>query len=310
MTKVTGILLSLIISINSAFAVDEVAAVWLECQTEHFHIQHQGQADAANHAVAGLERLRADFIAHFTAHGYTLTDRPAPLEWKWFRTRTDFDRYTMEEDAAHLPHLAEYYSSRTNRVALYWPRESEISRDSRRRMAHEAAHQLAFNLGLHKRGTIVPLWLAEGLAMHCETMLHDDDEAATPEAIPVNAMRARMLEQAVASEELLPLKEMIELTDWNGLERVSREAFYAQSWSLFEYLWSERPDAMQRFINDHAALDWGSRSPATLMRHFAEVFGPLETVEAQWSASLPANVPEPSAVQMIAHNRTDRSSAR
>src|SRR5690606_3637057 len=36
-------------------------------------------------------------------------------------------------------------------------------------IVHEATHQIAFNCGLQKRFADNPVWLAEGLAMYCET---------------------------------------------------------------------------------------------------------------------------------------------
>ena len=86
-----------------------------------------------------------------------------------FDTRNDFLHYGISDGFRPGPEVLGYYSSRTNRVAMYdatrfrHPTRGDW-RQSAAMLVHEAAHQAAFNTGIHSRWTSPPQWLAEGLA--------------------------------------------------------------------------------------------------------------------------------------------------
>ncbi|MEM8680678.1 MAG: DUF1570 domain-containing protein, partial [Planctomycetota bacterium] len=60
-----------------------------------------------------------------------------------------------------------YYSAQTNRILLYdvtaGGRFGGDWRENAETIVHEAAHQTAFNVGIHSRYALPPRWLAEGL---------------------------------------------------------------------------------------------------------------------------------------------------
>ena len=62
---------------------------------------------------------------------------------------------------------------------------------------HEVAHQLSFNCGLLNRTSDVPVWLAEGLAVYCESTIG----GAWQGVGEVNPQRAGVLARAVNNED-------------------------------------------------------------------------------------------------------------
>jgi hypothetical protein len=143
--------------------------------------------------------------------------------------------------------------------------------------AHEAAHQLAFNSGLQKRGVMYPLWVAEGLATSFEPA--DLDAPFGPGED--NPSRRRHLIEA-AQAELLPLSEFVVLTrvPKGGAQMVVE--VYAQAWGLFHFLFTTRPAELRAYMAALAALEPGARDEGTLRREFVDAFGALPALQAAW----------------------------
>lgn len=78
--------------------------------------------------------------------------------------RAEFRQYCQTHEITVPETCVGVYSQKTNRIALFEDPELEQKQNTVDTICHEAAHQLAFNLGLHQRCAATPLWLAEGFA--------------------------------------------------------------------------------------------------------------------------------------------------
>src|SRR6185295_16554928 len=62
-----------------------------------------------------------------------------------------------------------YYSPTTNRILMFDPGQSDwLASSSAETIIHEAAHQTAFNTGVHTRFAATPRWIVEGLGTQFE----------------------------------------------------------------------------------------------------------------------------------------------
>ncbi|MHB1156978.1 MAG: DUF1570 domain-containing protein [Phycisphaerales bacterium] len=146
-----------------------------------------------------------------------------------------------------------------------------------RQTIHESAHQLAFNTGVQRRDLQYPFWFSEGLATNFETIA-----PAAPFG-PAFDNPSRRSEWIVAYRDhhLPPLSRLISLTEAPA-GQIPRETAYAQAWSLFHYLYTQRPADLRRYINAMLAMPPGPRTADQLADDFIQSFGPPSAVETAW----------------------------
>jgi hypothetical protein len=148
--------------------------------------------------------------------------------------------------------------------------------------AHEAAHQLAFNSGLQRRGVMYPLWVSEGLASCFEPQALDD--AFGPEHMNVN--RHRDLVEAIDADALIALDKLVALTRLPTSDARAVTRVYAQGWALFHFLFKHHPQGLKAYLDSLAKLRPGRRSSGTMRREFIAAFGEIDALQPQWDAML------------------------
>jgi len=253
-----------------------------------------------------LEHFRVRFTRAFRDKGFTVAAPREPLVWLGFHDGDDYRDHARRHDRLDVSAMPAYYSCRTNQVAmlLTGADDAPTSRPARvveasaghgdvsappllrggvevERIRHEAAHQLAYSLGLMKRGVMYPFWLAEGLATSFETF--DADTTALTADNPVR--RADLL-AALQSGRLVPLTDWVAMTTLPSADRPTAVALYGQSWGFWQFLLRTRPAALRRYMHALARLPMGRRLPRQLRGEFVEAFGPLDAVEADWQRYL------------------------
>ena len=134
--------------------------------TAHYLVCHP-PGQAANWGDR-FEQMYRQFGHYFSVRGLNLRQPEMPMVAIVFTERTDFLHYSLGDNFRPGPAVLGYYSPRTNRVAMFDGAASHPSpgdwRQSAAMLVHEAAHQAAFNTGVHTRLNSPPQWLAEGLA--------------------------------------------------------------------------------------------------------------------------------------------------
>jgi hypothetical protein len=109
---------------------------------------------------------------------------------------------------------------------------------------HEAAHQVAFNLGIQVRAVDYPMWFSEGLA--CSFEFEDAQGHRGPALL--NGGRIAVLKEAIRDDKLVPLAKFIADDTPDPSEERARGFVYAQSWALFHYLYKFHRQGMEDYL--------------------------------------------------------------
>ena len=245
--------------------------------TEHFDIRYAPEeAGSWVELAAVLESSYRAFLQIFSIMGFEVTDPPEALGWHCFNQRADYERY-CERTACALAWLDSHYSTRSNQVILFQQPLQEGQRRDYRQITHEAAHQMAFNCGLMRRGVFYPFWLAEGLATNFE---RDEDGPAF--RLPENAMRRDGLTQRVMEGGLLELADFITVTAITPDLRASASELYDESWGLFRFLLLRHPVELRRYMARLRNHPPATGDELALLDGFCELFGDLAPLEREW----------------------------
>ncbi len=242
--------------------------------TAHYLVCHP-PGQAANWGER-FEQMYRQFGHYFSVRGLNLRQPEMPMVAIVFTERTDFLHYSLGDNFRPGPAVLGYYSPRTNRVAMFDGAASHPSpgdwRQSAAMLVHEAAHQAAFNTGVHTRLNSPPQWLAEGLATLFEARgVWNSDEY-------------RQLSDRVNQGRLNDFRHFASANrspDWIQSLATSDRAFtqdpamaYAQSWALTFYLSEREPSAYSRYLATTAARPAFRNYPATdRIADFSHAFG-------------------------------------
>jgi Protein of unknown function (DUF1570) len=110
-------------------------------------------------------QLQRSFDQYFRTRGYSLKPLDFPLVGIVFPNQTEFLKHARDVGVKLQPGVVGYYSPFTNRLYAYEMKgHPDAEAEGLATIWHEAAHQIAFNRGVHQRLSIPPLWLLEGLA--------------------------------------------------------------------------------------------------------------------------------------------------
>lgn len=221
-----------------------------------------------------LDENYEHFRKVISGYGFRLEEPQQPLEWIIFDSHPDFEDYAIQADKMDTSTLDAYYSTRTNRVAIVGRPSSFTYRDCER-ITHEAAHQLAFNTGIQKRGVMYPFWVSEGLATNFE------NEPSGRCGLD-GTCSGRLARFAESAETFMPLEDFIVMTQ---LPRTSREEclkIYAQAWGVFNFLLKNYPTELRSFLRAMTRERAGRNNPEMLRSAFEKAFGDIEDIKAAW----------------------------
>jgi hypothetical protein len=135
----------------------------VSCLGHYLVVHPAGQKDQW---APRFEALYRSFVHYFAARGWQLNEPRFPLVAVVFPRQTDFQRQAVREGVPPNNNLLGYYSPATNRILLYDATAGRSGGDwtiNAETIIHEAAHQMAFNTGVHSRFGGAPRWVVEGL---------------------------------------------------------------------------------------------------------------------------------------------------
>jgi hypothetical protein len=144
---------------------------------------------------------------------------------------------------------------------------------------HEAIHQLLFHTGVQSRAVEYPLWLSEGLATAFETTTPNQAFGPDHEYPPRRARFHSLLREG----RLLPLQDLLALTDLAHDDDAAIEAVYHQGYALVVWLCRYRPAQFRDFL--FAMRRLGTRpagGAAAWSATFEDCFGGIEKLERDW----------------------------
>jgi hypothetical protein len=210
-----------------------------------------------------FEMLYRSFVHYFRARGFQPQSPMFPMVAIVFPRQEDFQRYAISEGESLPRGVLGYYSPLSNRVALFdstagksgdWTLNAET-------IIHEAAHQTAFNTGVHSRWAMPPRWVAEGLGTMFEARGVYDAPHYTNQKDRLNQGRLTAFRRyAAGGRKQGALAELI--ASDRPFQR-DPDGAYAEAWALTFYLTETEPRKYFAYL-----ARTGSHPP------FAEVSGP------------------------------------
>jgi hypothetical protein len=242
--------------------------------TGHFLVAHpRGQKEQW---VARFEEMYRSFVAYFSVRGFGLQQPPFPLVAIVWKSREDFQRYTVRDGLKPTSDLLGYYSLDTNRVALFDVGDGRANSTDWQRnystVIHEAAHQTAFNTGIHNRFAPPPRWVAEGLGTLFEARGVNNSRAYTNQSDRINRERFEEFRQYRASR-----RKSDSLMQLIGSDRAfdrDASAAYAEAWMLTFYLVESLPREYAQYLARTASRPaFSEYTAAARLADFTAVFG-------------------------------------
>ncbi len=215
--------------------------------TGHYLVAHpRGQRDRW---AQRFEDLYRSFVHYFSVRGLKPTRPPFPLIGVVCKDRHDFRRRTAQRGMAAPTGVLGFYALDSNQIVLYdmeaegdsqhWQRNASV-------IIHEAAHQTAFNTGVHNRYAPPPLWVAEGLATMFEAPGLYDSRHYHQRGDRINRGRLQAFRRLVVPHHQPKLPAAMVASD--ELFRSNPAAAYAEAWALSFYLAETRPRKYTKYL--------------------------------------------------------------
>jgi hypothetical protein len=241
-------------------------------QAKHYVVVYNTTRKYAQWTSSLLERLQKGFLAYWKRKGCDVKEPESPLAVVIFGDKESYLRYARDELGAAAGSAIGYYSFQSNRITMYdlTGMQSLRREDSRRgsshditamlsepeaaplvaTIVHEATHQIAFNCGLQKRYADNPVWLAEGLAMYCETPDLFSNRSWSGIG-RVNYDRWDLYRENANNDKVLPLQSLIVNDDRFRNSRTAVDA-YAEAWAWTYFLATWHTDQLVAYMKDIA----------------------------------------------------------
>jgi hypothetical protein len=219
-----------------------------------------------------FEELYRSFLHYFAARGWRLAEPRFPLVAVVYARQADFARQAAREGLPRVGGVLGYYSPTTNRIVMYdaagsgfdWTTNAET-------IIHEAAHQTAFNTGVHSRFAQSPRWVVEGLGMMFEARGVWQSQSHPHQGDRINRGSLRAF-RAYAGRR--PADAIAQLVSSDRVFSSDPEAAYAGAWTLSFFLMETEPKKYQQYLTKTAQLPNFADYPAPQrLKDFTDVFG-------------------------------------
>jgi hypothetical protein len=247
--------------------------------TAHFVVVHP--RGAAKDWADRLESLYRSFTHYVSIRGFQPTAPAVPLVAVVFPNQ---QQYYANAAAAGLVLPAGtmgHYDPATNRMHLYDAAKSggdwSVNAET---IIHEATHQTAYNVGVHRRFAEQPRWAVEGLAMIFEARGVWDARTNSPQAERINRER---LQYFRGSADARGADWLTRLVAGDASFESAPLRAYAEAWVLTFYLCETRPQEYCGYLGRVADRQpFTAYPPQARLADFAAAFGSdLELLAAQ-----------------------------
>lgn len=166
------------------------------------------------------------------------------------------DSRSMYDEFARLDidvsRVAGLYANNSNRVMTH---DGGRLEDIIATVRHEAAHQSAFNSGVHSRVNETPKWITEGVGQMFEPRAMNDPQAGASIVERVNHDSLRVIRNVYGSRDGQGFSETVARLirgDEMFADSTQIEQAYAVSWAMMFYLAERQPEAFADLLNHTA----------------------------------------------------------
>jgi hypothetical protein len=241
--------------------------------TRHYLVVHPaGERDQwANR----FEELYNRFEHYFRVRGFSLKAPQYPLVAVVFRDEKEYYRHAEAGGTPMRPNTLGHYDPQSNRVFLFDITANDSGIDWSENAAtiiHEATHQTAYNVGVHKRFTAMPRWVVEGLATMFEARGVWNSQYDRTQTDRINRGRLdEFREYAAKRRQPGSISALIASDD---AFRSDPSGAYCESWALSFYLCETQPRLYAAYLTKTVDRPlFSDYSPAERMADFQDVFG-------------------------------------
>jgi hypothetical protein len=222
-----------------------------------------------------FEELFRSFQQYFAARGWQLSEPRFPLVAVIYPRQVDFWQAAAREGYEPNPGLLGYYSPLSNRIVMFDAAGSHPGFDwttNSATIVHEAAHQTAFNTGVHQRFGESPRWLVEGLGTMFEARGVWQSRTYQSQSDRINRDRLNAWQTRIKSRR--PSDTLAQLVSSDRLFGSDSLAAYAEAWALSFYLIETSPkkyfELLAKAANRPAFAEY---TAAKRLEDFTSVFG-------------------------------------
>lgn len=226
-----------------------------------------------------FEQLYRSMTHYFTARGFRVNRPEFPFVAVVFHSRAEYLEYIQRVAPDVSPNTLGFYDAVTNRIHLF-----DVTADQRderqwylnaETIIHEAAHQTAYNIGIHRRYADTPAWVVEGIGTMFEARGVWDSRS-----YPNREHRSHP-QQLKTYFALLASDRSVDPVNILNLQIASDQLFdrnptlaYAHAWALTFFLTEQEPrryaDYIRRVYAQEAFADYPAEAR---MKDFTAVFG-------------------------------------
>lgn len=224
-----------------------------------------------------FEQSHRGFIAYMEKRGVRIRKGRFPLVAIVFPDEramyAEFKRQNLD-----VSRVAGLYSGDSNRVMTHDGGRSAFIASTVR---HEAAHQSAFNFGVHSRVNETPRWITEGIGQMFEPAAMTSGTGSSL-SDRINRDSLRFIRDNFQGRDEMKLSQSIQrlVGDDIKFEREQEiDEAYAVAWAMMFYLAERNPKAFAKILNHTAARPpFRPYSRADRMKDFESIVGepPLE----------------------------------
>jgi hypothetical protein len=222
-----------------------------------------------------FEELFRSFQQYFTARGWQLSEPRFPLVAVVFPRQVDFWQAAAREGYEPNPGMLGFYSPISNRIVMFDASKAQKGWDwttNGDTIIHEAAHQAAFNTGVHQRFGQSPRWLVEGLGTMFEARGVWQSRTYSAQSERIN--RGRLTTWQSLGKSRRQSDAIARIVSSDRLFGSDAEAAYAECWALSFFLIETSPKKYFELLAKTAARPaFAEYTAAARMEDFTSVFG-------------------------------------
>lgn len=225
-----------------------------------------------------FEELYRSMTHFFKTRGYPISKPMFPLVGIVFHSESQYQAYCSRVLKVSASNTYGVYMANTNRIYLYDAtrgagKKSAEWEENLATVMHEAAHQTAFNCGVHTRRGRTPVWAIEGLGCLFEARGIYNSFHFRNRTDRINYGRLRDFKQSVQRSGDLESFLMSMVASDKIFQRDPSRA-YAAAWALTFYLSEKQPRDYIRYLKKTSKRGPFDRySAEDRMRDFKQSFG-------------------------------------
>ena len=199
-----------------------------------------------------FEQSHRGFLSYVRARGVRPRQGRFPMVAVVYRDTQSFTRHLAESGLPTSGSIAGLYSIGSNRVATT---QRLPAGETIKTIRHEAAHQSAYNVGVHSRMNDTPDWIAEGLASMFEPSAMTDARGATRRSDRINRDAIETIKSIDVATTARIVRELIR-DDARFGDRRRVATAYDVSWAMMFYLGERMPERFAAILRRTAGRPW------------------------------------------------------